>query len=133
MFLLLKYVPCTMSLICFPLFAESLDEIWRSLSVKSKKTTSKQKVAAWLPLPFVTVICSYFTIKFHKQQIPAVVEGKPSVGDGFFGPMTWGFGVPTGVLGSVWSVTLGILSRDSAGVDVNCLWQKSWGIQPEVS
>lgn len=52
--------------------------------LKAKKTTSKQKVAAWLTLPFVTVICSYFTIKFHKQ-IPAVVEGKPSVGDGFFG------------------------------------------------
>lgn len=121
------------ALICFPLFAESLDEIWRSLSVKGKKTSSQEGVAAWLPLPVITLMCSYFTIICHKQQTPTVVEGKPSEGDGFVGPVTQGLGVPTEGLGHIWLIALAVLLWDSAGVDLNYLWQKSWGIQPEVS
>lgn len=63
------------------------------MSVKGMKTSSQEGVAAWLPLPAVTVICSYFTIKPHKQQAPAVVEGKHSECDGFVGPVTR-IGVP---------------------------------------
>ena len=132
-FLLLKYVPCSSGTNLFSIVCRVPDEIWRSLSVKGKKTSSQEGLAAWLPPAVTTVMCSYFTIISHKQQAPTVVEGRPSEGDGFVGPVTQGLGVPTEGLGHIWLTALAVLLWDSAGVDLNYLWQRSWGIQSEVS
>lgn len=104
--LLQKEIEGDLAASIFHNYNESLDEIWSCQQSKARRCLLKQELQHgchyWLSL-----WCSYFTLKSHKQQSPTVGEGKPVR----VGPVIQGLGVPTGELGHIWLVTLDILLR----------------------